>query len=118
MLLICTTKNEIPYELYSSAVSIQSHKAALTVKIRGLVDWVQEPCSTRMQLFWDNVNNITPKSLLGSAHTLKLNHFTAPAVAAEKFETKSSAKCSHSLRSNAKALYSSCNCGKEVWYST
>jgi len=32
MLLICTAKNEILYELYSSAVSIQSCKAVLTVK--------------------------------------------------------------------------------------
>ena len=38
MLLICTANNEILYELHSSAVSIQSHKAALTVKnMRGLV---------------------------------------------------------------------------------
>jgi len=55
MLLICTAKNEILYELYSSAVSIQSHKAVLTVNNkRGLVNW-----AFRMQL--DNVNNITPK---------------------------------------------------------
>ena len=46
------------------AVSIQSHKAALTVKnTRGLVN-----CVFRMQL--DNVNNITPKSLLQSVHIL------------------------------------------------
>jgi len=78
------SKNEILYELYSSAVSIQSHKAALTVKnMRGLVSW-----AFRMQLVWDNVNNIT-KSLLQSVHTLwevKLKHFIALAVAAKKFD--------------------------------
>ena len=85
VLLICTAKNEILYELYSSAISIQSHKAALTVKnMRGLVSW-----AFRMQLVWDNVNNITLQSLLQSVHALwedELKHFIALAVAAKKFD--------------------------------